>query len=595
MIKGLSITNFMQIPKLELELTAPLNFFGGQNEAGKSSIRDAVLWGFTGQARGLKTHAEQAALIREGSKATGVSIYLTDGNGFTRRKTSKTSANVMGDIPDIGLNPAILFDPYTFLSMPEAHRRELFFKVIPGLNPTEQNIFDRLSCWPAVTAIAENTTDEDADDRVVPIIRSIAKMAASHGFPGAEKEAVMKRREAKRVRDEYKGAMEPEKTITIDGKEYDIPTLNLPAIEATLKDLRTQKDDLLRQKGAGEARAKRLATIKGQLEKIETLPLPPAADFIQLLRQDLAGNKYALEVNAEEIKQATVQEQFFPAICPAITLESMACPKAGTMVGHTPPDPGTVESLTQNRQGLFKAGDEITAKLAEANKQAEEYQTAMTRKAALEEELAKLESEPEAGADLDAEITQRQQRIDRGCAFDRAVFNYNLALDLFKDTQEKLSAAEREVIIYDALQKALAPDGIPSQMIAEALDGINELLEEAAVDLFPGRYLHLTGELEIVLQSSPYVTLSKSAKYRVGVAFQYALARLVGSRILMIDEMDILDGEHETAFVDFLLAHLSNFDQIMVFFTGDFAGSVSGDPRTKTWWLENGQISEVAA
>ena len=187
-----------------------------------------------------------------------------------------------------------------------------------------------------------------------------------------------------------------------------------------------------------------------------------------------------------------------------------------------------MESLSQNRQGLIKSGDEISNKLYEALKQGIEYQALITRKMALEEELARLSAEPEAGADLDAEIATRQRRIDRGIAFDRAVHDYDLALGRYQETLTRLAAAEQEVIIYDALAKALAPDGIPSQMIAEALDGINELLDEAATHLFPGRYLHLTGELEIVLQNSPYVTLSKSAKYRVGVAFQYALARRPG-------------------------------------------------------------------
>lgn len=604
MIKSLSITNFMQLEKLELELTAPLNIFVGQNESGKSSIRDAILWAFTGQARGLKTHSDQAALIREGGKAVEVHVTPNSGRTFTRRKTPKSNAVVSGEIPDIGLNPAILFDPYPFLFLQEAQRRELFFQVIPGLNPTEGNIFNRISRWSAI----EEIIAADEEDWSLPLVRFIAKMAASHGFPGAEKEAVMKRREAKRLRDEYKGATEPEKTITIDEKEYDIPTLSLSAIEATLRDLQAQKDDLLRQKGAGEAWAKRLATIKGQLERIVTLPLPPADDFIRLLQQDLQDNKNALEVNAEEIKQATVQEQSFPAICPAISLQFMACPKAGIRVGHTLPEPGVIESLTQNRQGLIKTGDEITTKLAEANKQVEEYQAAMTRKAALEEELSKLKSEPEAGTDLDTEIAQRQQRIDRGRAFEKAASDYDIALNIYKANQEKLAAAEQEVIIYDALQKALAPDGIPSQMIAEALDGINELLDEAATYLFPGRYLHLTGDLEIVLQNSPYATLSKSAKYRVGVAFQYALARLAGARLLMVDEVDILDENHRGQLICFLLAHLSDFDQIITFLTsshGPVAKEEMGigkeqpwpftidDLRVQTWWLEKGKVIKL--
>ena len=154
-----------------------------------------------------------------------------------------------------------------------------------------------------------------------------------------------------------------------------------------------------------------------------------------------------------------------------------------------------------------------------------------------------------------------------------------------------MAAAELEVLIYDALQKALAPDGIPSQMIAEALDGINELLDKAASYLFPGRYLHLTGELGIVLQNSPYQTLSKSAKYRVGVAFQYALARLTGARILLIDEADILDGIHQTELVNFLLFAVSDFDQILVFATGDMAAAWTADPRAQTGGWKTGKLS----
>jgi DNA repair exonuclease SbcCD ATPase subunit len=372
--------------------------------------------------------------------------------------------------------------------------------------------------------------------------------------------------------------------------------LNLPAIEATLKDLQKEKDDLLRQKGAGEARAKRLATIQGQLEKIGVPALPPADDFIRQLQQDLQDTKNALEVNAKEIEQAAVKNQSFPAICPAITLEQIPCPKAGQKVGAEPTAPGVLEALTQNRQGLIKKSDEINTALSTAHHQVESYRATVEKKKSLEEEQIRLQSEPEAGADLDAEIAIRQRRIERGQAFQAAVDSYNIHLAQYQDTLVKLAAAEQEVIIYDALQKALAPDGIPSQMIAEALDGINELLEEAANYFFPGRYLHLTGELNIVLQNSPYITLSKSAKYRVGIAFQYALARLTGARVLLIDEADILDGIHQTELVNFLLYHLSDFDQILVFATQDMPAAWADDfdSRAQSWWLENGEIKPVS-
>ena len=267
-------------------------------------------------------------------------------------------------------------------------------------------------------------------------------------------------------------------------------------------------------------------------------------------------------------------------------------------------------ALVQTRQGLVARHSELMTTYSEATARAESYRDGMAKKVGLNEEVTTLTKDTEAG-NLDEEMSARQQRIDRGQAFRVAIANFNTLQAQFQITQEKLAAAELEVLIYDALQKALAPDGIPSQMIAEALDGINELLDEAASYLFTGRYLHLTGELGIVLQNSPYQTLSKSAKYRVGVAFQYALARLTGARILLIDEADILDREHQELLSDFLIKHLNHFDQIIVFTTTDRgpltavekgAGGKKevwpfGDfhEQLQTWWLDRGQITKVAA
>jgi hypothetical protein len=253
-----------------------------------------------------------------------------------------------------------------------------------------------------------------------------------------------------------------------------------------------------------------------------------------------------------------------------------------------------LETLNQNLNGLVKKLENLSAEQGNIKSQVETYQVLIARKANLEDEQNRLQSEPEAGADFDTEIATRQRRIDRGQAFLRAIYEYDMAQMQYQNTLAKLAAAEQEVIIYDALQKALAPDGIPSQMIAEALDGINELLEEAATYFFPGRYLHLTGDLGIVLQNSPYITLSKSAKYRVGVAFQYALAKLTGARILLIDEADILDDDHRGDLIKFFLAKVADFDQIMVFMTtAEPPKFAMGDGKMQVWWLENGTITEA--
>jgi hypothetical protein len=76
------------------------------------------------------------------------------------------------------------------------------------------------------------------------------------------------------------------------------------------------------------------------------------------------------------------------------------------------------------------------------------------------------------------------------------------------------------------------------------------------------------------------------------VAFQYALAKLTGSRILLIDEADILDDDRQGDLIKFLLAKVADFDQIMVFMTctepPDFVWEGN---EMQVWWLENGMVT----
>ena len=47
-IKTISIQNFLALEQVTLELQAPINLLIGPNEAGKSSIRDALQVAMTG-------------------------------------------------------------------------------------------------------------------------------------------------------------------------------------------------------------------------------------------------------------------------------------------------------------------------------------------------------------------------------------------------------------------------------------------------------------------------------------------------------------------------------------------------------------------
>jgi len=75
----------------------------------------------------------------------------------------------------------------------------------------------------------------------------------------------------------------------------------------------------------------------------------------------------------------------------------------------------------------------------------------------------------------------------------------------------------------------------------------------------------------------------------VGVAFQYALAKLAGARLLMIDEADILDAQNRAQLIGFLLETQPEFDTILVFATSDHARA-SLNPDIQLWVLLDGKI-----
>jgi hypothetical protein len=215
-IIDITIRQFLGLESLNLHIQAPINVIIGENEAGKSSVRDAIQWCLTGQARGLKTQQEQAALIRDGGKAAEVSLTFADGRTGTRRKTPKSPSTFSGP-EDLGLTiwPGILCDPFTFLDWPEAQRRELLFQVIPGLNPAAAEIAKRLFVL----------CDEEDSVPFRKLTLDLGEIAATKGFKAAETEAITKRREAKRLRDELQ-VEEPADRATIGETAYVLPDIS---------------------------------------------------------------------------------------------------------------------------------------------------------------------------------------------------------------------------------------------------------------------------------------------------------------------------------------------------------------------------------
>jgi hypothetical protein len=332
------------------------------------------------------------------------------------------------------------------------------------------------------------------------------------------------------------------------------------------------------------------ATIEKELAALKAqIPEHPRAG----LREEWLEEVDTLAIDRERFQasiEAMSREESFPDICPAIRSTQIPCPEAGEKIGD-PADPAEVQELQSRLVEIENALAEAMKSLTEAEEKEKAHKAATDKIAKLEKELAGLKKD-DASEDIDGQVAALDRRLDNGRALLTAMEKFWTEKDRADQAKVQLEAAEKEIALYDAQAKALAPDGIPSQMIAEALGPVNDLLAVASAQLFPGRALALTGDLDIELFGSPFATLSKSARFRVGVAFQYVLAKLAGERLLLIDEADILDPLNRAALTDFLLSIMEDFDTIMVFATSSQAHP-SPYPDIQVWWLEDGRIAPV--
>jgi|GEM_PF-7103899 len=417
-ISKIQIKDFLGIESLDLDLQAPINIIAGENEAGKSSIRDAIQWCMTGQARGLKTHQEQAALIRNGAKAAEVNITFGDGRTVSRRKTSKSPATINGEIPDNGLSPAILCDPHTFLSLPENQRREMLFEIIPGLNPSAAEIAGQLE---GLLIKQDLPAGEDTPQAAAS---RLAKLAANKGFQAAEPEAVAMRREVKRLRDSLAQIQEPEKTAEISGKSYVLPDIDRAEVEAALADLNRQRNKLLKHKGIYENHQKQISRLETQLADARAnIPQEPDPKEVEHLEAQLQKGQSALMEIRGTIDQGEGYEILFPEFCPVFLGDKIPCPQAGK-VGLSKPglSKAEMDKLLTDRFKQENLVDELRRSLETAKTKANNYAKALSRIQAMESELARLKTETQVGPPPTMILTPRSPSwtsasITAGCCY----------------------------------------------------------------------------------------------------------------------------------------------------------------------------------
>jgi ABC-type hemin transport system ATPase subunit len=138
---------------------------------------------------------------------------------------------------------------------------------------------------------------------------------------------------------------------------------------------------------------------------------------------------------------------------------------------------------------------------------------------------------------------------------------------------------------------ALAPQGIPNEMLLEALAPVNLLLKQASVDT-EWMAAQIEPDMAITANGRPYQLLSESEQWRVDAMVAQVVAEISGLKVLMLDRVDVLDLPGRAQLLDWMdvLAFDGIIDTALLF--GTFKAMPTGLADTITaFWVENGAIT----
>jgi hypothetical protein len=105
---------------------------------------------------------------------------------------------------------------------------------------------------------------------------------------------------------------------------------------------------------------------------------------------------------------------------------------------------------------------------------------------------------------------------------------------------EQVAKLHQDVLDWTLIADALAPDGIPGQLLAEALGPINERLAHSA-GIAEWEQVEIHADMRITYGQRDYALISESEKWRADAMIAEAVSFLAGVKLLVLDRFDVLD------------------------------------------------------
>jgi hypothetical protein len=589
-ITSIHVSHFLGIEAADIELSTPISLVCGANGAGKSSLKDAVALALTADLGRVGLKKEAPALIREGADLAVCELKTVDGDEYC--VTINRSGKITDSFSKRSHDPVLSFvlDAQALARITHTERRAFLYDLM-SLKTDGPAIVERLKA---------RGLDGAKITRVEPLLRS--------GFDAASKDAKEKATQAK-------GAW---KTVTGEAYGSDkaktwrasVPPFDAKigaALVTELQHLDVAAEQWQQSIGKLQAEEQRRAALRAKLPgpqeqaaRIGRIEVKLATD-----EQTLAGVAASLKV-AEDAHGGAPRVGLVHDLASSLAdaLHYIPDDAAGRgdacaaldayerthgEIGTTDSNPEAAARLPELQHAHQVAASAVAndRRDLDAAKRAKAEADSITAELAEVFDAAALAEAREQAATLKTKRSELVTKIDAQKSIKALV----------EGAEAKTKAAAghaADVLDWDALGDALGPNGIPAEILAEALGPINERLAQSAADAgWPT--VVISADMAITAAGREYRLLSESEKWRCDAMLAEAVAQISGARLLVIDRFDCLDLQGRADLLAWLdvLADNEEIDTALVF------GTLKQPPQglsalAQAYWVEGGVVGQRA-
>lgn len=576
-IEKITIENILGINSLDVALKKPVSYFFGHNGAGKSSIREAVKMALLGAPDRVALKKEYGELIHNGNKTGRVNVDLDGDNyaAFILPKGERTIADglILTDMLHYCL------EPKSFTALKADERRSTLF-TLSGVKTDRNKVKARL---------AELGIYEGIIEQVMPILRG--------GFPSAASYAEEQRRDARAawraVTGEAYGEVKAEDWCAGDIKASDSKQVEITKLQATIDEQNKNVSEIRVRLGALNKELEISASTDVAALKDSAAKIPEIEALVEKQAESLVNRKRVLEEAISAADKSGLIHRLARYLSEALNA-----------VGVEAID-GAKIALNEYIQQYGEIGDATSADVDIEKLKAEFGAVEFSYKGNLDklanakaaaktlESINSLRSVADIQSDIDACSAESSKAIET-YQFNTALLNElkatEQAINVAADNTRRAAAFHDQAKAWDAALKALSPDGIPSEILNEALHPFNARLKYFS-ECFEWPIVNINSEMIITANDMDYRLLSESEQWRADAVLALAISEASGTGIISLDRFDVLDIPSRGQLIDGLdrIAEMKLIDTALVMGTAKAKPDLSDFAQTEVFWVEKAE------